>query len=75
MLKRIVELYLFKKVTVTLFDGETLTGYLHSTDESDFKNIPEINMKPNCYLLTDESGGHVNNLLFRVSHIKNIVEV
>ena len=74
MLRKLVDEYLQQKVTVTLFDDEKLTGYFHSTNESTFENIPEISLKHDCYLLIDESGRHVENLIFKVSHIKNIVQ-
>lgn len=63
-----LEKYLGKTVTVTLFDGDTITGELHKTGEERFKFDPNLYLHRNLYFLMPQS------VLFRCSHVKKLAE-
>ncbi len=65
-----LEKHLGKKVKITLFDGDVITGTLHKSGEECFKNIANLYIPNNLYFLTD--GSRLCSCLFKVSHIKRI---
>jgi hypothetical protein len=69
-LKRsVLEQYLGKTVTITLFDNEVITGELHRTGEEKFKNNPNLYIPRKLYFLINPQ-----SCLFRCSHVKKLKE-
>lgn len=64
-----LEKYLGKKVTITLFDNEVITGELHKTGEEQFKNNPNLYIPRKLYFLINPP-----SCLFRCSHVKKLKE-
>lgn len=62
-----LEKYIGEKVTITLFDRETVTGELHKTGEERFKNNANLYIPRNYYFVI-----HPQSCLFRCSHVKKI---
>lgn len=69
-----VEKYLGKKVKVTIFDGDVLTGYLCKTGDEIFKSEPNLYIPRNYYFTVSEDGIHNSSYMFRSSHITKIKE-
>lgn len=63
-----LEKHLGKKVKITLFDGEELTGILKKTEE-----YHEI-LKSKYYFLEGDYKNIVKHLTFRSSHVKKMKE-
>lgn len=63
-----LEKYLGKKVTITLFDNDIITGVLHKTGEEKFKYDPNLYLPRNCYFLLPQS------VIFKCSHVKKLKE-
>lgn len=63
-----LEQYLGKTVTVTLFNGDVITGELHKTGEERFKFDPNLYMPRKLYFCLPQS------VLFRCSHVKKLKE-
>lgn len=63
-----LEKYLGKKVTITLFDNDIITGVLHKTGEEKFKYDPNLYIPRNCYFLLPQS------VIFKCSHVKKLKE-
>jgi len=67
------EKYLGKMVTIKLFDGEVIKGYLRKTHDESLKSNPNLYLPINYYFLTESSDLRVcNSVLFRVSHVSSI---
>lgn len=66
------EKYLGKKVKITIYDNEIITGTLYRTDDKRFKNRIELYGFKKYYALFDDSFNDVYSCLFRVSHVKKI---
>lgn len=64
-----LEKYLGKKVTITLFDNDVITGELHKTGEEQFKNDANLYLLQKRYFLTSPQ-----SCLFRSSHVKKLKE-
>jgi hypothetical protein len=62
-----LEKYLGKKVTITLFDNDVITGELHKTGEEQFKDNPNLYIPQKWYFLTSPQ-----SCLFRCSHAKQL---
>lgn len=68
-----LEKYLGKKVKITLFDGEIITGTLHKTGESCFEDNLNLYIPKGCYVCTGDM--HHHSCVFKVSHIKKCCTV
>ncbi len=64
-----LEKHLGKKVTITLFDNDVITGELHKTGEEQFKNDANLYLPQKRYFLTSPQ-----SCLFRSSHVKKLKE-
>lgn len=75
--REIVESYLGKKVTIKLFDGSVVIGYLHKTGEDNYKKNPNLYIPKKYYFVErdDIFGNKQSSCLFRSSHIRRIYEV
>lgn len=69
MKRSVLEQYLGKTVTITLFDNEVITGELHRTGEEKFKNNPNLYIPRKLYFLINPQ-----SCLFRCSHVKKLKE-
>lgn len=69
MKRSVLEQYLGKTVTITLFDNEVITGELHRTEEEKFKNNPNLYIPRKLYFLINPQ-----SCLFRCSHVKKLKE-
>lgn len=63
-----LEKYLGKKVIITLFDNEIITGVLHKTGEEQFKYDPNLYIPKKCYFLLPQT------VIFKCSHVKKLKE-
>lgn len=69
-----LEKHLGRQVTVTLFDGDKISGFLYKTGDARFKNYPNLYMSKNWYVLlknSEDSNSAVDSL-FRCSHVIKI---
>lgn len=68
-----LEKHLGKKVVVTLFDGEIISGYLRKTGDEMFRENPDLYLRVNRYFMTDEpTSKRCISCLFRSSHVKTL---
>jgi hypothetical protein len=80
MIRKKLENYLGKMVTVVLFDSYTVTGILCKTGIEKYKNNPNLYIPKNRYFiefphLINAFGNHCISPLFRCSHVKKLTEV
>lgn len=62
-----LEKYLGKKVTITLYDGDEMTGELHKTGEGNFKHNADLCYPTKHYFVTNDNKNV--GCLFRSSHV------
>lgn len=67
MKKSDLDSFIGKKVTITLFDDDVISGELHKTGEEIFKNDLELYLPQNYYVLINPL-----SCIFRCSHIKKM---
>ena len=73
MKKAKLEEYLGKRVKITLFNKEIITGVLHKTGEEQFKRDPNLYIPRNCYFCIN-SNSELDKCIFKVSHIRKLEE-
>lgn len=67
------EKYLGKRVKISLFDGEIISGFLHKTMEKGYEKDPNLRYSPNYYFVAESEGiAPPSSCLFRVSHVRKI---
>lgn len=62
-----LEKYLGQKVTITLFDGDKMTGELHKTGEEKFKHNADLYCPTKRYFIIN--GNKCVGCLFKSSHV------
>lgn len=73
MKRQELEKFLNKKVTVTLFNYETVTGYLFKTGDEKLKRNLNLYLKKDYYFTSDSKTNiDCNSFLFKCSHVKKI---
>ena len=67
-----LERHIGKFVTVTLWYGKMISGYLYRTDSARYKNDPTLYLRKKRYVLEDKNTGETS-MLFRCSHVSKLV--
>ena len=66
-----LEKHIGKFVTVTLWDGEMISGYLYRTDSERYKNNPTLYLRKKHYVLEDKNTGETS-ILFMCSYVSKL---
>ena len=67
-----LERHIGKFVTVTLWYGKMISGYLYRTDSARYKNDRTLYLRKKRYVLEDKNTGETS-MLFRCSHVSKLV--
>ena len=66
-----LERHIGKFVTVILWYGKMISGYLYRTDSARYKNDPTLYLRKKRYVLEDKNTGETS-MLFRCSHVSKL---